>query len=68
MAVPALLCGQKNDQLEVVVMGIYRSICYFVEDIIVKFLGKKQSSDELKAKVKQYRITTEEQDLENSVF
>ncbi|NMD68713.1 hypothetical protein HHO41_00325 [Bacillus sp. DNRA2] len=49
-------------------MGIYRSICYFVEDIIVKFLGKKQSSDELKAKVKQYRITTEEQELENSVF
>lgn len=49
-------------------MGIYRKICYIVEDMMVKFLGKNQSPDELKTKVEQYRIGTEEQNLENSVF
>lgn len=49
-------------------MGIYRRICYLVEDIIVNLLGKNQSPDVIKTKVEQYRNIAEEQDLQNSVL
>ncbi|WP_187119045.1 hypothetical protein [Bacillus marasmi] len=49
-------------------MGVYRKICYIIEDIIVKLLGKNQPQAELRSKVEQYRSISEEQNLHNSVF
>lgn len=40
-------------------MGIYRTICYKVEDIIVKIISKKQDQNSIKEKVITYRIENE---------
>jgi hypothetical protein len=40
-------------------MGIYRKVCYFVEDGFVKLLGKNQDPQLIKAKVTSYRNKVE---------
>ncbi|CAG9620326.1 hypothetical protein [Sutcliffiella rhizosphaerae] len=40
-------------------MGIYKTVCYKVEDVFVKLLSKKQDSELVKEKVSTYRTTKE---------
>ncbi|MGM7719180.1 PH domain-containing protein [Metabacillus sp. Hm71] len=40
-------------------MGVYRSICYKVEDAFVKLITKKQEPEQVKEKVEKYRIEKE---------
>lgn len=40
-------------------MGIYRKVCYKVEDLFVKLLSKKQNSASVKEKVNDYRLEKE---------
>jgi len=40
-------------------MGVYRSICYKVEDAFVKLITKKEEPEQVKEKVEKYRIEKE---------
>ncbi|MED4461812.1 PH domain-containing protein [Metabacillus fastidiosus] len=42
-------------------MGIYRTICYKVEDVFIKFLTKKQEPEVVKRKVSDFRSKQEEE-------
>lgn len=42
-------------------MGVYRSVCYRVEDVFVKMLSKKKDSNAVQVKVTDYRQTKEAQ-------
>ncbi|WHZ02797.1 hypothetical protein QNH48_28410 [Neobacillus sp. YX16] len=41
-------------------MGIYRTVSYKVEDLIIKMLSKKQDTEIIKEKVANYRTKSEE--------
>ncbi|MGQ4668010.1 cell envelope integrity protein TolA [Metabacillus halosaccharovorans] len=40
-------------------MGVYRSICYKVEDAFVKLIAKKKDPEQVKEKVEKYRVEIE---------
>lgn len=42
-------------------MGIYRSVCFKVEDVIVKLLTKKQDPKQIEQRVSSYRLKVEQE-------
>lgn len=46
-------------------MGVYRTICYKVEDVFIKVLSKGKNPDEVKQKVIAFRTDKEQLKLEN---